>query len=187
MDNRRKRKQKEIIVPGLIKDQYEQKRIFATASDGSSIPISLVYKISLRDPNGGNPCLLYGYGAYGDLKVPSFSAERLSLLDRGFIFAIAHIRGDATMGWHWYEDGKLLKKKNTFTDFIACAEHLVNEAYTTVDKLAIHGRSAGGLLIGAVVNMRPDLFKLAIADVPFMDVIGSMIDSSIPVSRVYFL
>ncbi len=123
----------------------------------------------------------------GDLKLPAFSAEMLSLLDRGFIFAIAHIRGDATLGWSWYEDGKLLKKMNTFTDFVCCAEYLINEGYTTPDKLAMHGRSAGGLLIGAVVNMRPDLFKVAMADVPFVDVIGSMTDSTIPVFTILSL
>lgn len=180
MDNWRKKKIKEVRIPGYIREQYHQKRIFAQASDGFMIPISLVYKISLKNSAGGNPVLLYGYGAYGGQILPEFNAERISLLDRGFIYAIAHIRGDATMGWQSYEQGKWLHKMNTFTDFIACAEHLINEGYTSPEKLSIHGRSAGGLLISAVVNLRPDLFKVAVLDVPFVDVIGSMMDRTIP-------
>eukprot|EP01114_Cavostelium_apophysatum_P015564 TRINITY_DN4263_c0_g1_i2.p1 TRINITY_DN4263_c0_g1~~TRINITY_DN4263_c0_g1_i2.p1 ORF type:complete len:1105 (+),score=316.09 TRINITY_DN4263_c0_g1_i2:279-3593(+) len=179
MDNRRKRKKKETIVPGFVKDHYHQKRIFATSHDGKMIPISLVYKISMKNAVTGNPLLLAGYGAYGTLKHASFSAERLSLLDRGIIFAFAHVRGDATMGWSWYEEGKFTSKKNTFLDFISCAEHLISEGYTTPDKLAIWGRSAGGLLVTAVANMRPDLFKVVATDVPFVDV-SSLFDVKVP-------
>lgn len=179
MDNHRRRKKKEQVVHGYVREEYHQKRLWAPAEDGALVPISLVYKISLKNPSG-NPLLLTAYGAYGGHKLPSFDADRLSLLDRGVIFAIAHVRGDATLGWQWYEQGKFLQKKNTFTDFIACARYLIQEGYTTPERLAIHGRSAGGLLIGAVVNLAPELFKCVVADVPFLDAIGSMIDSSVP-------
>jgi oligopeptidase B len=125
---------------------------------------------------------LYGYGSYGSSSDPSFSSNRLSLLDRGFVYAIAHIRGGQEMGRYWYDQGKLLQKKNTFTDFIACAEHLIAEKYTSSDRLVIHGASAGGLLMGAVTNMRPDLFKAVVAKVPFVDVINTMLDATIPLT-----
>ncbi len=160
-------------------------RIFATASDGTPVPISLVYRKGLsRD--GRNPMLLSGYGSYGASMDPGFSSERVSLLDRGFVFAIAHIRGGGEMGRPWYLGGKFLKKKNTFTDFIACAEHLVAQKYTSPARRAIMGGSAGGLLMGAVVNMRPDLFRAVVAKVPFVDVVNTMLDESIPLTVIEF-
>jgi oligopeptidase B len=160
---------------------YQTERLFAAAKDGVKVPISLVYRKGL-EKNGDNPLLLNGYGSYGYTIDPRFMPDSLSLLDRGFVFAIAHIRGGQVMGRHWYEDGKLLKKKNTFTDFIACAEHLVAEKYTNPGKLFASGGSAGGLLMGAVANMRPDLFKGIIAGVPFVDVVTTMLDESIPLT-----
>lgn len=160
---------------------YQSERLDATAPDGTKVPISLVYKKGLvRD--GRNPCFLYAYGSYGISIDPAFSANRLSLLDRGFVFAIAHIRGGGELGKAWYEDGKLLKKKNTFSDFIACAEHLIAEHYTEASKLIFGGGSAGGLLMGAVVNLRPDLCRAAVAQVPFVDVINTMLDPTIPLT-----
>lgn len=169
------------VLGGYQPENYQSERVFATAVDGAHIPISLVYKKGMvRD--GRTPCLLYGYGSYGANIEPGFDAKRLSLLDRGFIFAIAHVRGSQTMGRHWYDQGKWLHKRNTFTDFIACAEHLIAENYTCTDKLAIMGRSAGGLLVGAVTTMRPDLFKVVVAGVPFVDVVTTMLDESIPLT-----
>ncbi len=156
---------------------YQSERIFARAKDGTMIPISLVYKKGLIK-DGSNPLYLIGYGAYGSSMDPYFSSIRLSLLERGFIYAIAHIRGGGEMGRYWYEQGKLLNKKNTFTDFIACAEHLIKEKYTSSDRLVITGGSAGGMLVGAVMNMRPNLFKTVVADVPFVDVLNSMFDTT---------
>lgn len=169
------------IVGGHNPDDYKSKRIFARAADGVEIPISLVCR---KDTSfdGSVPLLLYGYGSYGITIDPNFSSSRLSLLDRGFIFAIAHIRGGQFLGRSWYDDGKLLKKKNTFDDFIACAKFLVAEKYTTADRLMAIGGSAGGLLIGAVINQRPDLFKAVIASVPFVDVVTTMLDDSIPLT-----
>jgi oligopeptidase B len=160
---------------------YHTERLYATAKDGTKVPISLVYRKGVQK-DGDNPCLLYGYGSYGYSTDPTFYSAGLSLLDRGFVYAIAHIRGGQEMGRYWYEDGKLLKKKNTFTDFIACAEHLIAQKYTNPDKLFALGGSAGGLLMGAVVNLRPDLFKGIIAEVPWVDVITTMLDSSIPLT-----
>jgi oligopeptidase B len=173
------------VLGGYNPADYEAKRVFATAPDGVKVPVSLVYKKGLNR-NGNNPLLLYGYGSYGSSEDPYFSSARLSLLDRGFVFAIAHIRGGEDLGREWYENGKLLKKKNTFTDFIACAEHLIQEGYTNPAKLFAQGGSAGGLLMGAVVNMRPDLFKGIIADVPFVDVVTTMLDTSIPLTTGEF-
>ncbi len=169
------------VVGGYNPEDYYAERLFATAADGVKVPISLVYKKGI-ERNGDNPLLLYGYGSYGNSMDPYFSSVRLSLLDRGFVYAIAHIRGGEEMGRWWYEDGKLLKKKNTFTDFIACGEYLVSENFTNPDKLFAMGGSAGGLLVGAVVNMRPDLFIGAIAAVPFVDVVTTMLDESIPLT-----
>jgi len=169
------------VLGGYDPSQYQSERIFATASDGVKVPISLVYKKGLAK-DGGNPLFLYGYGSYGYSIDPNFSSNRLSLLDRGFVYAIAHIRGGEVMGRKWYDDGKLLHKRNTFTDFIACAEHLIAEKYTDPQKLVIQGGSAGGLLMGAVLNMRPDLFQAAIAAVPFVDVVNTMLDASIPLT-----
>lgn len=181
MEDRSKKILKVYNVPNYQKDQYEMKRLFATANDGTQIPISLVYKKGLK-LNGNNPTYLYGYGAYGISMEPRFRPYIFSLLDRGFVYAIGHVRGGGEMGRTWYEDGKFLKKKNTFTDFIAVAEYLIDQKYTNTDELSISGGSAGGMLIGAVVNMRPDLFKVAVADVPFVDVLNTMLDPSIPLT-----
>ena len=160
---------------------YRTERLHATAADGVRVPISLVYRKGM-ERNGRNPLLLYGYGSYGHSLDAAFGSARLSLLDRGFVFAIAHVRGGEEMGRAWYEDGKLLKKKNTFTDFIACAEHLIEERYSSRDRLFAMGGSAGGLLMGAVVNLRPDLFKGVVAQVPFVDIVTTMLDPDIPLT-----
>jgi len=160
---------------------YECRRVWATSHDGTQIPISLVYKKEGNE-NTVRPLYLYGYGSYGISMDPIFSSHRISLLNRGFVYAVAHVRGGGEMGEQWREQGKFLQKKNTFLDFIACAEHLIALGYTSREKLVIHGRSAGGLLIGAVVNMRPDLFRAALADVPFVDVLNTMMDASLPLT-----
>nr|AIA26579.1 prolyl oligopeptidase [Cicer arietinum] len=162
--------------------RYVTERQWAPARDGTLIPISLVYRKDLVKLDGSDPLLLYGYGSYEVCIDPSFKSSRLSLLDRGFIYAIAHIRGGGEMGRQWYENGKLLKKKNTFTDFIASAEHLIEKKFCSKERLCIDGRSAGGLLIGGVLNMRPDLFKTAVAGVPFVDVVTTMLDPTIPLT-----
>ena len=169
------------IVGGYDSSLYNTERLVATAQDGTSVYISTVYKKGI-EKNGQNPLLLYGYGSYGYSIDPQFLSSRLSLIDRGFIFAIAHIRGGGELGREWYLNGKLLKKKNTFMDFIDCAEYLIREKYTSKENLVILGGSAGGLLMGAVVNMRPDLFRAVIAQVPFIDVITTMLDKSIPLT-----
>lgn len=169
------------VVGGHNPEEYHAERIWATAEDGTKVPMSLVYKKSLKKAEG-NPTLLYGYGSYGITVDPGFSSTRLSLLDRGFVFVIAHIRGGQYLGRKWYEDGKMLKKKNTFTDFIACAEKLIEDKYTTNEHLYAMGGSAGGLLMGAVMNMRPDLFNGIIAAVPFVDVVTTMLDTTIPLT-----
>jgi oligopeptidase B len=164
---------------------YCSERIWACAHDGTWIPISLVYKKGIRK-DGSDPLVLAGYGAYGHSYEPYFSSNRLSLLDRGFVYAIAHVRGGSEMGKHWHRQAQFLNKMNTFTDFIACAEHLINQSYTSSEHLAIYGGSAGGTLIGAVVNMRPELCKAAIADVPFVDVVTTLLDPSIPLTVVEY-
>lgn len=169
------------VLGGFSPENYHAERIYAKAKDGRVIPVSLVYRKGTKK-DGSAPLLLYGYGSYGVSTDPYFNAARLSLLDRGFIYAIAHIRGGQELGREWYEDGKLLKKINTFTDFIACGEYLVKENYTSKGKLYASGGSAGGLLIGAVVNMAPDLFHGVIAAVPFVDVVTTMLDASIPLT-----
>jgi oligopeptidase B len=169
------------VLGGYDSSQYKSERIYATASDGTRIPISLVYKKSLT-MDGKRPLLLQGYGAYGIPSNAGFSSNRLSLLNRGMIYAIAHIRGGGEMGEVWHDQGKMMMKRNTFTDFIAAAEHLVAEKYTSSDRLIITGGSAGGLLMGAVINMRPDLFKAAVVQVPFVDVINTMLDESLPLT-----
>ncbi len=181
----RELKKRDEVLGGYNPSLYESERIFANATDGTPIPISLVYKKGLIK-DGGSPLLLYGYGSYGINSEPYFSSNRLSLLDRGFRYAIAHIRGGEEMGRTWYETGKLLHKRNTFTDFVACADHLVAEKYTTSDKLVIQGGSAGGLLMGAVTNMRPELFEIVIAKVPFVDVVNTMLDTSIPLTVIEY-
>lgn len=169
------------VLGGYDPSLYGTERTWATARDGTKIPISLVYrKPFIRD--GKRPLFLYAYGSYGSSTDPSFSSNLLSLIDRGFVYGIAHIRGGQEMGREWYDQGKMFNKKNTFTDFIDAAQYLVNAKYTSKDKLAIRGGSAGGLLMGAVVNMRPDLFNVVVADVPFVDVINTMADASIPLT-----
>ena len=169
------------VVGGYNPDDYITERRYATARDGAKVPISIVYKKGVG-LNGESPLLLYGYGSYGYSIESAFRSSRLSLIDRGFIYAVAHIRGGEEMGRHWYDNGKMLKKKNTFFDFIDCGEFLVKEKYTCNDKMFALGGSAGGLLIGAVINYRPDLFKGVIAAVPFVDVITTMLDESIPLT-----
>ncbi|MEL7531418.1 MAG: S9 family peptidase [Bacteroidota bacterium] len=173
------------VLGGFEVENYQSERLFATASDGTQVPMSIVYRKGTRD-QGSAPLLLYAYGSYGYSLDPYFSLARLSLLDRGFIYVIAHIRGGEEMGRFWYDEGKLLKKKNTFTDFIACAEHLLESGYTEGEKLFISGGSAGGLLVGAVINMRPKLFYGAIAAVPFVDVVSTMLDEDIPLTTGEF-
>ena len=174
-------KKQQTILGGFDTAHYQSERIYATALDGVQIPISLVYRKGFKK-DGTAPMYLTAYGSYGLSYDPYFSATRLSLLDRGFVFAIAHIRGGQEMGRAWYEDGKLLKKKNTFTDFISCAEHLIAQRYTSTNLLVGNGGSAGGLLMGTVANLRPDLFKVLVADVPFVDVVTTMLDDSIPLT-----
>ena len=171
----------EEVLGGFNADRYVTERLYVNAADGTEIPISIVY-LKGTNRNGQSPLLLYGYGAYGFSMDPAFASPRLSLIDRGFVYAIAHVRGGQEFGRPWYEDGKLLKKRNTFTDFIACAEHLISERFTNPEKLFAMGRSAGGLLMGAVTNMRPDLFKGIVAEVPFVDVVTTMLDPSIPLT-----
>jgi oligopeptidase B len=166
---------------GYDRTTYVTERLWATAPDGVQVPISLVRKREVA-ANGGNPTLLYGYGAYEASIDPMFDPVRLSLLERGFVYAIAHVRGGGEMGRDWYEDGKFLNKANTFTDFIACATHLMDHGYSTPALLAIRGRSAGGLLIGAVVNARPDLFACAVTQVPFVDAVTTMLDATVPLT-----
>jgi oligopeptidase B len=173
-------KQQEVLG-GFHREQYVTERIWATAKDGSKIPISVLFhKNFVKDGNA--PLLLYGYGSYGSSMDPYFSSTRLSLVDRGFAFAIAHIRGGEEMGRQWYEDGKMFKKMNTFTDFIDCAEYLLQEQYTSTQHLYAMGGSAGGLLMGAVVNLRPELWKGIVSQVPFVDVVTTMLDERIPLT-----
>jgi oligopeptidase B len=172
-------------IHGFHQDDYAVERLFATAPDGTKVPMSIAYRKSLK-LDGNNPALLHGYGAYGANLDAEFIPHRLSLLDRGFVFAVAHIRGGSDLGREWYEDGKVLKKKNSFTDFIACAEHLIEKGYTSKDRLAIYGVSAGGLLVTASMVMRPDLFKAVIAKVPFVDVISSISDPTIPLTTLEY-
>ncbi len=164
---------------------YRSERVFATAADGQQVPISLVYRAPLQ-LDGERPLLLNGYGAYGLSYDPSFSSNTLSLLDRGFVVAIAHVRGGEEMGRSWYDGGKLLNKRSTFTDFITSAEHLVAAGYTSSGRLVINGGSAGGLLMGAVTNLRPDLFRVVLADVPFVDVVNTMLDASLPLTVIEY-
>jgi oligopeptidase B len=173
------------VVGGYDVSAYESKRFMAPARDGKKIPISLVYKKSLKKPEG-NPLLLYAYGSYGHSIDPTFSSTRLTLLDRGFVFAIAHIRGGQTLGREWYDDGKMMNKKNTFFDFIDCAEFLIREKYTTAQHLYAMGGSAGGLLMGAIINYRPELWNGVVAAVPFVDVVTTMLDETIPLTTGEF-
>ncbi|GGI06444.1 S9 family peptidase [Egicoccus halophilus] len=170
---------------GYDRDQYVSWREWATAADGTRVPISLVRRVDTA-LDGTAPCLLYGYGSYEISIDPGFSPVRLSLLDRGFVFAIAHVRGGGELGRRWYEDGKFLAKPNTFADFVACADHLVGQAITARDRLAVRGGSAGGMLIGAALNLRPDLAAAAVAEVPFVDVVNTMSDPSIPLTVIEY-
>lgn len=173
------------VLGDFNSSDYVSERIHATAEDGTLVPISLVYKKGFNR-NGSAPCLLYAYGSYGHSIDAGFSISRLSLLNRGFVFAIAHIRGGSDMGRQWYEDGKMLKKRNTFTDFISCGKHLIAENYVAPDKLFAMGGSAGGLLMGAVANMAPDLWRGIVSAVPFVDVVTTMLDESIPLTTFEF-
>jgi oligopeptidase B len=169
------------VLGGYDMNLYKSERLYATASDGAKVPISIVYRKELaRD--GRRPLVLEGYGSYGISNDVDFSSNRISLLDRGVIYAIAHIRGGGELGKEWHDQGKMMVKRNTFTDFIACAEHLVKERYASTDRLVVTGGSAGGLLMGAVTNMRPDLFKAVVTYVPFVDVMNTMLDASLPLT-----
>ncbi|MDX1271825.1 S9 family peptidase [Bizionia paragorgiae] len=174
-------KEQEVLGDSFDKNNYESKRVWATARDGVKIPMSIVYKKGLV-LDGSNPLLQYAYGSYGSTIDPYFSTIRLSLLDRGFIYVIAHIRGGEYLGRNWYEDGKLLTKKNTFTDFIDCSEYLIEEKYTSPEHLYAMGGSAGGLLMGAIINSKPELYNGVIAAVPFVDVVTTMLDDEIPLT-----
>jgi oligopeptidase B len=173
------------VVGGYNPADYVTERVYATAKDGTKVPISLVYKKGFKK-DGNAPCLLYAYGSYGASMDASFNSPRLSLLNRGFVYALAHIRGGEDLGRQWYEDGKMMKKKNTFTDFIDCGEFLVKEKYTSPEHLYAQGGSAGGLLMGAVANMAPQLWHGVLAHVPFVDVINTMLDESIPLTTNEF-
>ncbi len=174
------------VLGGYDPSQYESERMFATAADGARIPISIVARKGLARRDGTNPLMLLGYGAYGISSSVTFSSNRVSLLDRGVVFGIAHIRGGGEMGKVWHDQGRMMSKTNTFTDFIAAAEHLVAAKVTSPDRLAIIGRSAGGLLMGAVANMRPDLFRVVVAGMPFVDVVNTMRDASLPLTAGEF-
>lgn len=175
------KKEYEVLGGKFDKNNYKEERVWATAVDGTKIPISVVYRKGMKK-DGNNPLLLYAYGSYGYSMEPNFDSTILSLLDRGFVYAIAHIRGGEDMGRQWYEDGKLLKKKNTFTDFIDCSKFMIEQKFTTSKHLYAQGGSAGGLLMGAVVNMAPELYNGVIAAVPFVDVVTTMLDDSIPLT-----
>ncbi len=151
------------------------------AEDGTEVPLAVLYKKDIKK-DGTNPCLLYGYGSYGVNSNPVFKSSVFSLVDRGYVYAIAQIRGGSEMGEIWYEEGKMMNKMNTFTDFISCSEHLIDNGYTSNKKLAIMGGSAGGLLMGAVVNMRPDLYQSVLSLVPFVDLVTTMLDTSLPLT-----
>ena len=169
-------------VPNYDKSLYETKRIYAEAEDKVKVPISLIYRKDLFKKDGSNPLFLYGYGSYGHTVHPNFAKGELPLIDRGFVYAIAHVRGGSFLGYKWYEQGKMLNKMNTFTDFISCARHLINEGYTNDKGITIEGRSAGGLLVGASMILAPELFRTVIAGVPFVDVLNTMCDPSIPLT-----
>ncbi|SCY89964.1 oligopeptidase B [Flavobacterium caeni] len=175
------KKEQQVLGGKFDKNNYTEERVWATAADGTKIPISMVYRKGISK-DGKNPLLLYAYGSYGASMDPYFSSARLTLLDRGFIFAIAHIRGGEELGRKWYEDGKLLKKKNTFTDFVDCSKYVIAQNYTSPQHLYAEGGSAGGLLMGAVINMAPELYRGVIAQVPFVDVVTTMLDDSIPLT-----
>ncbi len=173
------------VLGGYDRTKYTVERLQAPAPDGELVPVTVTYRKDLKR-DGTSPCLLVGYGSYGSSSDPGFRSHPISLLDRGFVYAVAHIRGGSEKGRGWYEAGRMMNKKNTFTDFIAAAEHLIGQKYTSPQRLAIRGGSAGGLLMGAVINARPDLFAVCVADVPFVDVINSMLDPSLPLTVTEF-
>jgi oligopeptidase B len=175
-------KKEQPVLGGYKKEDYQVERVLAKAADGARVPISIVYKKALRKAGVPQPTLLYGYGSYGVTMPLGFRSSRLALLDRGVVYAIAHIRGGGEMGKQWHDDGKMMKKMNTFTDFISSAEHIIANKYTQPTQLAIQGGSAGGLLMGAVTNMRPDLFKAVVSHVPFVDVMNTMLDATLPLT-----
>ncbi|MDQ3679762.1 MAG: S9 family peptidase [Actinomycetota bacterium] len=177
----RELKKRQPVLGGYDPAEYETGRLWATAPDGEPVPVSVVHRKGLA-LDGSSPALLYGYGAYEHSVEPVFSSLRVSLLDRGFVFAVGHVRGGGEMGRRWYEDGKLLAKKNSFTDFAACAEHLIEQGYTSPERLVIRGGSAGGLLVGATVNLRPELFRAVVAEVPFVDVLTTICDETLPLT-----
>jgi oligopeptidase B len=174
------------VLGGYDPAKYKVERFFVTAADGAKVPVALVYRKDLN-PKAKNPLLLYAYGSYGSSQSTTFSANRFSLIDRGVVYALANIRGGGEMGKEWHEQGRMMSKKNTFSDFVAVAEHLVKNEYTTPDKLAISGGSAGGLLVGTVINMRPELFKAVLAYVPFVDVINTMSDPTLPLTTQEYI
>lgn len=186
INRQRDLRKRDEVLGGHDPSKYAVERLTATARDGTPVPVSLVYRRNFQR-DGKRPLLLYAYGSYGSTVEPTFNSQRFSLIDRDFIFAIAHVRGGQEMGRPWYDDGKMMRKMNTFTDFIDVAEHLVKERYTSADRLAANGGSAGGLLMGAIANLRPDLFKVIVADVPFVDVINTMLDASIPLTAQEWL
>lgn len=173
------------VLGGYDSARYAVERVFVTASDGTPVPMTIFYAKNL-ERNGNNPTLLYGYGSYGANMPDNFRMNLLSLVDRGFVYALAHIRGGGEMGEHWHDNGKLMHKKNTFSDFVACAEYLIDNGYSSAKTLSCMGGSAGGLLIGATLNMRPDLFRAAIADVPFVDVVNTMLDETLPLTVIEY-
>ena len=175
------KKEQEVLGGKFNKDNYESKRVWATARDGIKVPISIVYKKGIT-LNGKNPLLQYAYGSYGATIDPYFSTIRLSLLDRGFVYAISHIRGGEYLGREWYENGKLLTKMNTFSDFIDCSKYLIAQKYTSPEHLYAMGGSAGGLLMGVILNLNPEIYKGVIAAVPFVDVVTTMLDNTIPLT-----
>jgi oligopeptidase B len=172
---------KRLEVPTYDPSRYEVKRFMVSARDGARVPVSMIVRKGWRQ-DGASPLLLYAYGSYGYTTEPTFDSNVLSLVDRGFGYAIAHIRGGQEMGRAWYDEGKMMKKKNTFNDFIDVAQYLVDQKFSSKNKLVAQGGSAGGLLMGAITNMRPDLFRAVVADVPFVDVINTEMDASIPLT-----
>jgi oligopeptidase B len=174
------------VLGGFDPSKYAVERFFVEAADGANVPVSLVYRRDL-DPRGNHPLMLYAYGSYGASMAPTFSHGRISVIDRGIVWALANVRGGGEMGKQWHEQGRMMSKKNTFTDFIAVAEHLIAAGYTSPEKLVIQGGSAGGLLVGAVANMRPELFKGVLAYVPFVDVMNTMLDPTLPLTTQEYI
>jgi oligopeptidase B len=174
-------KRQEVLDKNFAPENYITERIYVTARDGAKVPVSIVYHKNTKK-DGAAPLLQYAYGSYGASMDVYFSSTRLSLLDRGFVYALCHVRGGQDLGRAWYDDGKMFKKKNTFYDFIDCSVYLIENKYTSREKLFAEGGSAGGLLMGAIANMRPDLYRGIIAEVPFVDVVTTMLDESIPLT-----